>query len=132
MLKTESLILLGLGLFFGFMGIVYWLWGHEDGGGVMLLGSFLLGMLPGFYYLWWYRRSGGNRPEDRDDATVQDGAGVVDSFPSTSIWPFVLGIGCFSMVLALVFGVWFAVPGIALLVAAFVGVTAESRRGGDV
>lgn len=132
MLKTESLILLGLGLFFGLMGAVYWLWGHEDGGGVMLLGSFFLGMLPGFYYLWWYRRTGGNRPEDRDDATVQEGAGVIDSFPSTSIWPFVLGIGCFSMVLALVFGVWFAVPGIALLVAAFVGVTAESRRGGDV
>ncbi len=132
MLKTESLILLGLGVFFGFMGAVYWLWGHEDGGGVMLLGSFLLGMLPGFYYLWWYRRTGGNRPEDRDDATIQEGAGVIDSFPSTSIWPFVLGIGCFSMVLALVFGVWFAVPGIALLVAAFVGVTAESRRGGDV
>jgi len=132
MLKQESLILLGLGVFFGLMGIVYWMWGHEDGGGVMLLGSFLLGMLPGFYYLWWYRRTGGNRPEDREDATIQEGAGVVDSFPSTSIWPFVLGLGCFSMVLALVFGAWFAVPAIGLLVAAFVGVTAESRRGGDV
>ena len=132
MLKQESLILLGLGVFFGLMGIVYWMWGHEDGGGVMLLGSFLLGMLPGFYYLWWYRRTGGNRPEDREDATIQEGAGVVDSFPSTSIWPFVLGLGCFSMVLALVFGAWFAVPAIGLLVAAFVGATAESRRGGDV
>jgi hypothetical protein len=132
MMKQESVILLLLGAFFGLIGAVYWGWGHDDGGGIMLLGAFLLGMLPGLYYYWWYRRSGGDRPEDREDATVADGAGVVDSFPSTSIWPFVLGMGCFSMVLALVFGIWFAVPGVALLVTAFTGATAESRRGGDV
>ena len=34
MLKQESLILLLLGLFFGLMGIVYWVWSGEDGGGV--------------------------------------------------------------------------------------------------
>jgi len=132
MLKQESIILLLLGLFFGLMGAVYWGWGHEDGGGIMLLGAFLLGMLPGFYYFWWYRRTKGNRPEDRADATIAEGAGVVDSFPSTSIWPFVLGMGCFCAVLALTFGIWFGVPALALFVAAFVGATAESRRGGDV
>lgn len=132
MLKKESLILLALGVFFGIMGAVYWLWGHENGGGVMLLGAFLLGLLPGLYYYWWYRRSGGNRPEDRDDATVADGAGIVDSFPSSSIWPFVFAMGCFFTVLALTFGIWMAVPGIGLLVWAMVGFTAESRRGGNV
>ena len=132
MMKQESVILLLLGVFFGFIGLVYWGWGHEDGGGVMLLGAFLLGMRPGFYYLWWYRKSGGNRPEDRDDATIADGAGVVDAFPSTSIWPFVLGSGCFFIVLALTFGTWLLVPGIGLLLSALIGATAESRRGGNV
>ena len=132
MLKQESLILLLLGLFFGLMGIVYWVWSGEDGGGVMLLGAFLLGMLPGFYYLWWYRRTKGNRPEDREDATVADGAGVVDSFPSSSIWPFVFGMGCFVAVLALTFGNWCAVPAGGLLIWAMAGFTAESRRGGNV
>ena len=132
MLKQESLILLLLGLFFGIMGAVYWIWSGEDGGGVMLLGAFLLGMLPGFYYLWWYRRTKGNRPEDRDDATVADGAGVVDSFPSSSIWPFVFGMGCFFAVLALTFGNWFGVPAGGLLIWAMAGFTAESRRGGNV
>ncbi len=131
-MKQESILLLLLGLFFGLIGAVYWGWGHDDGGGIMLLGAFLLGMLPGLYYFWWYRRSGGNRPEDRDDATIADGAGVIDSFPSTSIWPFVLGMGCWVMVLALVFGTWFAVPGVALLAAALAGAAAESRRGGNV
>ena len=132
MLKQESLVLLFLGLFFGLMGAVYWFWGHEDGGGVMLMGALFLGLLPGLYYYWWYRRSGGNRPEDRDDASIADGAGVVNSFPSTSIWPFVLGAGCFSMVLALVFGSWLALPGVALMLSALIGATAESRRGGTV
>jgi len=131
-MKQESILLLLLGLFFGLIGAVYWGWGHDDGGGIMLLGAFLLGMLPGLYYYWWYRRSGGNRPEDRDDATIAEGAGVIDSFPSTSIWPFVLGMGCWVMVLALVFGTWFAVPGVALLAAALAGAAAESRRGGNV
>jgi hypothetical protein len=131
-MKQESWLLLLLGLFFGIMGVVYWTWGHENGGGVMLLGAFLLGMLPGFYYLWWSRKTGGNRAEDRSDATVADGAGVVSSFPSTSIWPFVLGMSCFIMVLALVFGNWLAVIGVPLLASALIGATAESRRGGDV
>jgi hypothetical protein len=131
-MRQEARLLLAFGLFAGLIGAVYWFWGHEDGGGVMLLGAFFLGMLPGLYYLWWSRKTGGNRPEDRDDASIADGAGVVSSFPSTSIWPFVLGMGCFTMVLSLVFGTWFAVIGVPLLVFAFAGATAESRRGGDV
>ena len=131
MLKQESVILLFLGIFFGLMAGVYWFWGHEDGGGVMLVGALFLGLLPGLYYFWWYRRSGGNRPEDRDDATIADGAGVVDSFPSTSIWPFVLGMGAFFTVLALVFGVWLLVPGLALAGWSFIGGIGEGRRGGS-
>ena len=132
MLKQESIILLAFGIFAGILAGIYWFWGHEDGGGVMLLGALFLGLLPGSYYYWWYRRSGGNRPEDRDDATIEEGAGVISAFPSTSIWPFVLGAGCFVMVLSLVFGIWFALPGVALIGAALIGGTAESRRGGDV
>ncbi len=132
MLKQESYILIAFGIFAGIIGAVYWFWGHEDSGGVMLVGAILLGLMPGLYYYYWYRRSGGQRPEDRPDATVADGAGTVDAFPSTSIWPFVLGSGCFFFVLALVFGIWLLVPGLSLVLAAFIGATAESRRGGSV
>jgi hypothetical protein len=132
MLKQESYILIAFGIFAGIIGAVYWFWGHEDSGGVMLVGAILLGLMPGLYYYYWYRRSGGQRPEDRPDATVADGAGTVDAFPSTSIWPFVLGSGCFFFVMALIFGVWLLVPGLGLVLAAFIGATAESRRGGSV
>jgi hypothetical protein len=129
-MKIEALFLLFLGAFFGLVGLVYWFWSYEDGGGVMLLGATLLGFLPGSYYFFWHRRMG-NRLEDRD-AEIAEGAGEIDSFPSSSIWPFVMGMGAFTTVLGLVFGIWFLFLGVPLILTALTGVTAESRRGGRV
>jgi hypothetical protein len=129
-MRIEALFLLFLGAFFGLVGLVYWFWSYEDGGGVMLLGATLLGFLPGSYYFFWHRRMG-NRLEDRD-AEIAEGAGEIDSFPNSSIWPFVMGMGAFATVLGLVFGIWLLFLGIPLILTALTGVTAESRRGGHV
>ncbi len=144
-MKVESLFLIFLGAFFGLIGLIYWFWGYEDGGFVMLIGATLLGFLPGLYYFFWHRRfhghryfywgkvhAAGDRPADREDAELADGAGTVDSFPGSSIWPFVLGMGAFMTVLALVFGTWLFFIGVPLIITALTGVTAESRRGGTV
>jgi hypothetical protein len=144
-MRIEALFLLFLGFFFGIVGIIYWFTSYDDGGGMMLLGTSLLGFLPGGYYFFWHKRFGGkkfffwgtehgagDRPSDRPDATVAEGAGDVDSFPSSSIWPFVMGMGAFSTLLSLVFGIWLILPGLTLIITALVGVTAESRRGGHV
>lgn len=145
-MKIESMFLIGVGIFFGCVGLVYWFTSYDDGGGMMLLGTCLLGLLPGSFYFYWHRRflgykyffwgrlerSVGERPEDRPDATMADGAGVVNSFPGSSIWPFVLGLGAFLVVMALAFGMWFFPPAVGLILIALVGVTAESRRGGHV
>jgi hypothetical protein len=130
-MRVEAIILLFLGVFFGIVGIVYWFWSYEQAGTAMLVGTSLLGFLPGGYYFFWHRRMG-QRVEDRDDATIEEGAGDINSFPSTSIWPFVLGMGAFLTLLSLVFGIWLIFPGISLILTALVGVTAESRRGGHV
>jgi len=129
--KVEALVLLGVAIFFGIVGAVYWFTSYEDGGTMMLVGTCLLGLLPGSYYYWWHRRMG-NRSEDRDDATLEDGAGQIATFPSSSIWPFVLGMGAFMVALAFAFGIWFFFPAVGLILSALVGVTAESRRGGHV
>ncbi len=144
-MKISGIFLLFLGAFFGLIGLVYWFWSYEDGGGVMLLGATLLGFLPGSYYFFWYRRYHGHKyffvgkiPEvgdaadDREDAEMKDGAGEIDSFPGSSIWPFVLGMGAFFLVLSFVFGVWLAFIAIPLVLTALTGVTAESRRGGHI
>jgi len=128
-MKVEAKLLIYLGVFFGAMGIVYWLWSGENAGGMMLVASALLGFLPGGYYLWWSNRMV-QRPSDREDATIADGAGVIETFPGSSIWPFTLGCGAFFVGLSLVFGVWFAVPAFALIVWAMLGAVTESRRGG--
>lgn len=145
-MKIESTFLLGVGLFFGCVALIYWFLSYEDGGGMMLLGTCLLGLLPGSFYFYWHRRFHGyrfffwgkldrvvgDRPEDRNDATIADGAGVINTFPGSSIWPFILGTGAFMSLLALVFGVWLILPGLGLILTALIGVTAESRRGGHV
>jgi Cytochrome c oxidase subunit IV len=127
--RVEAFVLLGVAIFFGVVGAVYWFTGHEDGGTMMLVGTCLLGLVPGSYYYWWHRRMG-DRPEDRPDASIEDGAGEIATFPSSSIWPFVLGMGAFMLVLAFAFGIWFFFPAVGLMVTALLGVTAESRRGG--
>ena len=130
-MRIEALFLIGIAVFFGLVGTVYWFWSYEDGGTVMLAGTTLLGLLPGSYYLWWSRRMK-PRPEDRTDATIEEGHGVIGSFPNSSIWPFILGMGLFLIVLSMVFGLWLLTPGAALVISALVGVTVESRRGGTV
>jgi hypothetical protein len=126
--KAEAKLLIGLGLFFGLCGIVYWFWSHETAGSVMLVASALLGFLPGGYYLWWSNRMR-QRASDRDNATIADGAGVVETFPGSSIWPFTLGMGAFCVGLALVFGNWLALPAVGLVIWALLGAVIESRRG---
>jgi hypothetical protein len=130
-MRVEALFLIGVALFFGVVGIIYWFWGYEQGGTTMLIGTTLLGLVPGSYYFWWSRRMR-PRPEDRLDASIEEGSGVIGSFPGSSIWPFVLGMGLFLMVLSIVFGLWLIAPGISLVLSAMVGVTVESRRGGTV
>ncbi|HXQ58880.1 MAG TPA: cytochrome c oxidase subunit 4 [Acidimicrobiales bacterium] len=130
-MRIEALLLIGIAVFFGIIGAVYWFWAYEQGGTMMLVGTTLLGLLPGAYYFWWSRRMV-PRPEDRNDASIEDGSGVIGSFPNSSIWPFVLGMGLFLVVLAAVFGLWLLAPGFALVLSAAIGVTVESRRGGTV
>ena len=129
-MKVEAKMLLALGLFFGLMCAVYWNWSLENAGGVMMLAGMLLCFLPGSYYYWWSRRMK-ERPEDNPNATQAEGAGVIDTFPGSSIFPFVLGMGAFFTVLALVFGVWLLVPGLALAGWSFIGGIGEGRRGGS-
>ena len=91
-MRVNGTFLAVIGVFFGVIAIVYWFTAYEDAGFLMLIGSALLGLLPGGYYLWWSKRM---RPLEGDvaDATVSDGAGVIDAFPGSSIWPFLLGMG---------------------------------------
>ncbi len=130
-MRISGRFLAGIGAFFLVIGLIYWFTAYEDAGFLMLIGATLLGLLPGGYYLWWANRM---KPlvSDESDAEVADGAGPIDAFPSSSIWPFVLGMGAMFTVLTFVFGLWLAPIGGALILSAAIGGTVESRRGGTV
>ncbi|MHB1988785.1 MAG: aa3-type cytochrome oxidase subunit IV [Acidimicrobiales bacterium] len=130
-MKAEGILMLVISGFFAIVAVVYWFWSYETSGTAMLVGTSLLGLLPGSYYYWWSRRMR-QRPEDDPKAERAEGAGVVGAFPSSSIWPFVLGIGVASVALSLVFGFWSALVGFVVVIAAVLGVIRESRRGGVV
>ena len=112
-MRIEALFLIGIAVFFGIVGIVYWFWSYEaESGGTMMLGGHHAssGCCPGSYYLWWSRRM---KPRPRTARRLHRRAGPVSSAPSpaSSIWPFVLGMGLFLIVLSLVFGLWLLAPG---------------------
>jgi uncharacterized membrane protein len=130
-MRVNGAILAIIGIFFGIIAVVYWFTAYEDAGFLMLIGSALLGLLPGGYYLWWSSRM---KPLEGDepDATVSDGAGTIDSFPGSSIWPFLLGMGAMFATLTFIFGLWLAPIALALGLSAVIGGVVESRRGGTI
>jgi len=130
-MRISGTLLAIIGLFFGVIALIYWFTAYEDAGFLMLIGSAILGLLPGSYYLWWSRRM---RPLDGDvdEATMSDGAGVIDAFPGSSIWPFLLGMGALFATLTFIFGLWLAPIAAALGLSAVIGGVIESRRGGAV
>jgi hypothetical protein len=130
-MRVNGAILAIIGIFFGIIAVVYWFTAYEDAGFLMLIGSALLGLLPGGYYLWWSSRM---KPLEGDepDATVSDGAGTIDSFPGSSIWPFLLGMGAMFATLTFLFGLWLAPIALALGLSAVIGGVMESRRGGTI
>jgi hypothetical protein len=127
----EARIFLGIALFFAVVDGIYFFTSKENSGSTMLVMTVFLGFLPGAY-LWWWGRHMKPRPEDSDSATFEESAGSVGAFPSSSIWPFVFGMGMAGVALAFVFGAWLAIFGGALGLGALIGYTVESRRGGYI
>jgi len=112
-MKVESFFYLGVTAFFVVIGVIYWFTSYEDAGTTMLAASSLLGLLAGGYLLLQSRKFP-PRPEDRPDATLAEGAGPVDQFPASTIWPFV-------------FGVWVVLGGAIVLVLGVIGMIRQSR-----
>lgn len=129
-MKTEGAIFVGVAVFFLVVTGVYWFTSYETTGTVLLLLTAGLGAIPGAYLVWASRRME-PRLEDQEEADASRGAGVVGTFPESSVWPLVFAIGIGLAGVGFVFGVWFALPGLALALASIVGGIAEGRRGVD-
>ena len=119
----------GIGMiFFWVVGAIYWfLSADEIGTTVIVMTGFLAGLVS--VYLFVTSKRVYPRPEDRDDAEIEEADPEYGFFSPHSWWPLVVAFGSAVIVMGLVFAVWLIVFGVFLLMIALVGWLYEYYRG---
>ncbi len=95
--------------------------------GLVLCG--VLASLIAFYVQRVYKAQGGELPEDRLDASIDDGEAEQGFFSPWSWWPVMLAAGAALAFLGLAVGVWIAAIGGAVVLVSLVGWVYEYHRG---
>ena len=133
-MKFEWKTILGASLFLGVICAIYWFWSTEDTGTALLLFGFAAyALLGGFLVLQWRRRKGIPRAEDKEDGSYAETAGEhLGFFPAASIWPAGLGLGAIFAGIALIWGTWYWVIALPLMMGAIMGWSVEAEAPEDV
>jgi hypothetical protein len=140
-MRTEWRIFGIVAAFLFLSAAVYWWWTGVELGGVDYIGSVAL-ILAGLLclmcggYFWFVSRRIDPRPEDRDDAEIEEGAGEVGFFSPGSYWPFGLGLATLVAGLGLVYWQWWLIlAGMAAVLVGTGGLLFEyytgTRRGAE-
>jgi hypothetical protein len=89
----------------------------------------VLAFLIAFYLRRVHAAQGGELPEDRVDANVDDGDAEQGFYSPWSWWPLILGASAAVVFLGLAVGVWLSIIGATVGIVALVGWTYEYSRG---
>lgn len=104
--------------------------GHPEWAGTVTLWlCAVLGGFLAFYVGKSYKSQGGELPEDRLDANIDDGDPELGHFSPWSWWPIVLAGSASLLLLGFAVGIWITFIGAALTLIAVVGWTYEYYRG---
>jgi len=119
----------GLGaIFFWFVAAAYWYLSNDEiGTTAIAMTGFLAGLVS--VYLLVTSKRVYPRPEDREDANIDEADPEYGFFSPHSWWPLVVALGAAVIVMGLVFAVWLIVLGVFLLMIALVGWLYEYYRG---
>src|ERR1044072_479619 len=109
-MKAEYWTIIACGIFFAIVAPVYWVLTHDYTGTSALTMTFLLTALLGFY-LGVGAKQIPDRPEDRSDGEIADGAGEQGFFPPYSWWPLFCAAALATVVLGVVIGWWLFIIG---------------------
>jgi amino acid transporter len=82
-----------------------------------------------FYVGRTHRGQGGELPEDRMDANIDDGEAEQGFFSPWSWWPIALAASAALLFLGIAVGAWVAIIGVGIGIIALVGWTYEYHRG---
>jgi hypothetical protein len=126
--KIETLVIGACCLFFAVVTPIYW-WVSEDvtGTAALVMTTLLAGLLA--FFLGVVARQIPERPEDRKEAEVADGAGELGFFPPFSWWPLFCGMALAVCVLGIVFGWWLFIIGVGVGSITLCGFVFEYYRG---
>lgn len=137
-MRANYVLFYVLAAFFFLAAAVYAFWSWLDAGwdlhpewvgtvGISLTG--ILSVFLGFYVQRSHRAQGGELPEDRLDADIDDGDPELGFFSPWSWWPLVLAASAALAFLGLAVGVWITFGAVALFLVAIVGWVYEYYRG---
>lgn len=132
-----------LTVFLGLAAVLYTVWsmyfptqptdtpyqGIEWVGSIGILLTAVLSALIAFYVGRVYKAQGGELPEDRLDANIDDGEAEQGFFAPWSWWPVMIAISAALIFTGIAVGVWIAFIGGALVLVSIVGWQYEFYRG---
>ena len=136
-MRANAILFWILSIFFLLSAVVYTLWNLLDqshrnvewvGTIGMLLGAILAAFIA-FYVGRSHASQGGELPEDRLDANIDDGDPELGHFSPWSWWPVALAFGAGLVILGLAVGFWICYIGVAFALVCIVGWVYEYYRG---
>ena len=126
-MKIEGWIF-GVGAIFYFVvSGVYWYLSRDEIGTTALVMTGALAFLVAFYILYTAKRVY-PRPEDRDDADIDEADPEYGFFSPHSWWPLPVALGAMIIALGFIFAVWAIVLGVAVLMLGIIGWLFEYYR----
>lgn len=134
-MKTNINVMWVLTAYFVVLAIIYTVWAIIDTNEVEWVGSIAIALsagLSGFiaYYLQLVKKNqGGELPEDRLDAEIDEGDPELGHFSPWSWWPFTLAFGLGVVFLGVSVGFWVAMYAAPIVLIALVGWVYEHYRG---
>lgn len=127
-MRKEFWLFLGCAIFFVIVTPVYWAVAHEVTGTVALVMAMLLFFMISFY-LYFVTKAIPERPEDRLDGEIVEGAGELGFFPPYSWWPLFASLAFGLLVLGVVFGWWMFIMALPIGAICVIGWVFEYYRG---
>jgi len=122
--RVEGLIFSLIAVFLLVVGGVYWIVSRDPTGFTCIILAGGLGLMVGYYLLFTGARID-ERPEDREDAEIAEGAGEVGFFAPHSWWPMALAFSATVTAMGLVFGLFLILIGTGLLLVSLSGLLFE-------
>ena len=136
-MRANAILFWILSIFFVLSSLVYTLWNLLDEfhrnvewvGTVGMLLAAILSAFIAFYVGRSHASQGGELPEDRLDANIDDGDPELGHISPWSWWPFSLAVGAGLVILGLAVGFWICFIGVAFALVCLVGWVYEYYRG---